>query len=74
VLNQSARVPLPAAWYGVPGFWHMNGVTLAMAILANNRKWKSASRCRATRQAGRSFRLHHCVGAGRKIDLGIERH
>jgi hypothetical protein len=37
VLNQTARVPLPAAWYGVPGFWHMNGVTLAMAIIANNR-------------------------------------
>jgi hypothetical protein len=38
VLNQSARVALPGAWYPVPFFWHMNGVALGAAIIACKRR------------------------------------
>jgi len=38
VLNQTARVALPGAWYPAPFFWHMGCV--GVATIAHKRKLK----------------------------------
>jgi hypothetical protein len=75
VLNQTASVALPGAWYLVPFFWHMNGVALGAAIIACKKKsGNQLPAVQRTRQAERGFGLQHCVGGERKIELRIERY
>jgi hypothetical protein len=75
VLNQTASVALPGAWYPVPFFWHMNGVALGAAIICQQKKGgNQLPTAQRTRQADPSVRLHHCLGAGSKTELRIERH